>query len=129
MGIAQRRKGKVGEQEAVKILLPAFPLARSKRAGGESSTVDRGRDILGTPGYCIQVHRGRSATCERKLEEAVAAATGTYDVPVALVRRDRGQWTATLRADDFLALTYQLEKLRAEYAKCVEDRATGISLD
>jgi hypothetical protein len=129
MGIAQRRKGKRGEQEAVNLILPAFPLARSKRAGGESATVDRGRDILGTPGYCIQVHRGRSTPCERKLEEAVTAAEGTYDIPVALVRRDRGPWTATIRASDFLALVYQLEKLRNEYAKCVQDRATGISLD
>lgn len=119
MGQMQRQKGKRGEQEVVRLILPIYPLARSKRAGGESASVDRGRDILGTPGLCIQVHLGQSATPQTKLREACAGALGTDDLPVAFTRRDREDWVVTLRASDFLALMDQVEKLRGNFARSV----------
>lgn len=130
MGLMQRNKGKRGECDVVRLILPLYPLARSKRAGGESALVDRGRDILGTPGLCIQVHLGQSATPQRKLAEAVAGALGTEDMPVAFTRRDREEWVVTLRAADFLALMDQVEKLRGNFARSVlgSEDATPIDL-
>lgn len=114
MGLMSRRKGKRGECEAVQLLIPLFPLARSKRAGGETTTIDRGRDILGTPGFSVQVKRMARPNVYTALDEAgqVAAAD---EIPLALTRRDRGPWLATLPAADLIALLVQLERLRCQY--------------
>ncbi|HXU06528.1 MAG TPA: hypothetical protein VN903_36485 [Polyangia bacterium] len=109
-----RRKGKRGEQDVVRMLRGLFPEVRTKRAGGESASVDRGRDLLGTPGYCIQVKAMRAPAPLAALEEALAAAS-PKEVAVAFVKQScagnqhtRGQvggrWVAVLRAEDLLSL-------------------------
>ena len=109
-----RRKGKHGEQEVAQLLRGLFPEVRTKRAGGESASVDRGRDLLGTPGYCVQVKRMHRPAPLAALEEALAAAA-VGEIPVAFVKQSRhggdqwnpgvrGQWVVVLRADDLLAL-------------------------
>jgi len=114
-GMLSRRKGKLGEQGAVQLLRAAFPLVRSKRAGGETLTIDRGRDLLDTPGFCVQVMRAARPDIHRKFSEAAAVAKPD-EIPVALTRRDRGQWLATIPASAFVAMVDQLEKLRRDYA-------------
>lgn len=122
------RKGKRGEVEAVNLLLPIFPLARSKRAGGESATVDRGRDILGTDGWCVQVMRSARPDIHRKLSEAMGCAQAD-EIPLALTRKDRGEWLATLPAAHLMELLDQLEKLRAQYVGTLSQAPTPTGPD
>lgn len=117
MGRSQRQKGKVGEQRACTILRPLFPEVRTKRAGGESATQDRGRDLLGTPGLCVQVQVSGRPTIDRKMREAIRAAARPGGPPdftpgelaIALTHRDGiahhpEPWLVTMRAEDFLEL-------------------------
>lgn len=102
MGAMQRRKGAVGEREVAEMLRAVFPNAR-RRACGEESQCDQGRDLDGTPGYVVQCQSSNAPTIERKLREAVGAAKAG-EVPLAFTRRTRGEWIVTLRASDFLAI-------------------------
>jgi hypothetical protein len=109
MSRSQRQKGKRGEQEVVALLSPVYPEARTKRAGGESASVDRGRDLLGTPGLCVQVKNAAAIDCIGALEEARHAAASN-EIPIAFVRRTRGNglsssgWCVILSADDFVGM-------------------------
>lgn len=103
MGLYSRRKGADGEREIVGILKHSFPNVR-RRASGEESQTDRGRDLDGMPGICAQVERGARVHIERKLYEAFTAAQGTHDLPVAFTRADRGEWLATMYVHDFMRL-------------------------
>jgi len=121
MSRLSRRKGKLGEQEAAQLLRPAFPEVRTKRAGGESALQDRGRDLLGTPGLCVQVMLSASPAIERKFREACDVALPN-EIPVALTRRtcapgENGKggppWLATLPAEALVKLLSDLSHLRA----------------
>lgn len=109
MGRSQRMKGKAGEQEAVQMLRALFPECRTKRAGGESASVDRGRDLLGTGCLCVQVKRGDRPNPLAALEEAKVAAAED-EIPLALVRQSKvgrgnsGEWVACLPAVHLVAL-------------------------
>ena len=114
MSKAGRQKGKRGEQEVSRLLLPLFPEVRTKRAGGESASVDRGRDLLGTPGLCVQVKCMAKPNPLTALEEA-HSVMGTGEIPVAFVKRSvqggnqrkpgvTGSWCVVLLADDFIDL-------------------------
>jgi len=109
-----RRKGKHGEQEVAQLLRGLFPEVRTKRAGGESASVDRGRDLLGTPGFCVQVKRMQRPNALAALEEAAGVATPA-EIPIAFIKQSRagnihtrgkvgGRWVAVLRAEDLLTL-------------------------
>lgn len=104
MGRSQRQKGKRGEQEACKLLRRLFPNVRTKRAGGESASVDRGRDLLGTPGVCFQVKSMSRPNPLRALAEAEKAAKED-EMTVALTHKTgEGEWVATLPARHLLLL-------------------------
>jgi hypothetical protein len=108
-GRHSRQKGKRGEQEVANLLKPLFPYARTKRAGGESASADRGRDLLGTGILVVQVKLMAAPAPIKALREASAAATDA-EMPVAFCKQTRcagnnaPEWTVTLRAKDFLAL-------------------------
>ena len=109
----QREKGKRGELEAVALLRRIFPDVRSKRAGGETLSVDRGRDLLDTPGYAFQVKLTARPQPLAALAEARGAAHHR-EVPVALVRESRpgirdARMVAVMYADDFVRMV-ELQK-------------------
>lgn len=123
MGLKSRNKGKLGEQEAVQQLRSVFPDARSKRAGGESATQDRGRDLLGTPGFCIQVRRAAtSSKIELKLSQAVLIAE-PHELPIAMTRVDRDSWNVTMPAWAFVAILEQRERMIRALCAHVEESA------
>ena len=94
MSASQRRKGARGELELAAELRDLFP-AVARRAAGEESQDDQGRDLKGTPGFCFQCGRGKGPRPEAKLREAMAAAH-TDELPIACIRRDGGDWFAVL---------------------------------
>ena len=108
-GRMARQKGKRGEQEVAAMLRDVFPDVRTKRAGGESATQDRGRDLLGTPGLCVQSKCMARPNPLKALLEAAVAATG-HEIPVAFCKQSRmgrgnsTAWTVTLLAEDFIGL-------------------------
>lgn len=114
MSKAGRDKGKLGEQQVASLLLPLYPEVRTKRAGGESASVDRGRDLLGTPGLCVQVKNMMRPDGLRALAEAVSVM-GSDEIPVAFIKRSvkgvnqysidvSGKWCVVMLADDFIGL-------------------------
>lgn len=107
MSVSQRNKGKRCECEVAALLRPLFPEVRTKRAGGESASQDRGRDLLGTTGLCVQIKGHARPFPLRALYEAQHAAL-EEEIPVAIckeVRRGaRSEWSATIPLTCFLAL-------------------------
>lgn len=99
----QRRKGARGELEVAELLREVFPEAK-RRAGGEESQCDQGRDLKNTPGLCVQVQLTMGPTTPlRKLLEAESAARAG-EIPVAFVRSNRTEWMVAMRPEHFLAL-------------------------
>lgn len=91
MGAAQREKGKAGEREAAALVreLTGWVVQRRVRQRDGDS------DLLGVPGWAVEVKRHRTAgraELARWWAQAVDQAGG--DVPVLLYRVDRGEWRA-----------------------------------
>jgi hypothetical protein len=105
MSKMQRDKGAQAERDVARILMPVWKARR--RASGEESQKDRGRDLEDTPGYCVQVQCAARPTPEKKLEEA-ARAKKPGEVAVAATRRSSrkgsGPWLATLLLEDLSRL-------------------------
>jgi len=106
MGKKSRAKGAAGEREVVAIVKALWPQA-ARRASGEESQEQRGRDLKNTPGFCVQVQLAKLPKPEKKLGEAIGVARA-HETPVAFTRRcsrgKSGEWLVTLRASDFVTL-------------------------
>lgn len=102
MSRAQRDKGKRAELEAADLWRESglFPDA-GRRASGEESTRDQGRDLHSTGKFIVQVKNARSSTPHGALAEAAAAG---YGIPIAMLRRDRLPFVIVMRPGDFFAL-------------------------
>lgn len=101
MGAKSRRKGAVAEREVVGLIRGLFPNAR-RRVSGEESQGGQGRDIDGTPGFCIQVNHSARPPIERKLNEAAKACRGEW--PLAFTKRTGGKWLVTMHEETFHSL-------------------------
>jgi hypothetical protein len=89
MGAMQRTKGQAGEREAAAIIrdLTGWDAQRRVRQHDGDS------DILGVPGWAVEVKRHATATpglIASWWRQACAQAGG--DVPVLMYRADRGHW-------------------------------------
>jgi len=109
----QRRKGARLELEARDLLRSVFPTCE-RRASGEESQQDQGRDLKCTPGWRFQVTGGARPNILKKFAEA-ATGLSAGECPAAITKLDRGEWLVTIRASDFVELigthpaTYLLE--------------------
>jgi hypothetical protein len=126
MSRSQRDKGKRGELEAAHFYLPVFPDC-ARRSCGEESQSAQGRDLKGTPGWCIQVKHMARPDEHKALYEAVAAARDG-EIPLAHCRRVlRGPGrtiyaaTITLRATDARLLIAVFERFRLAFPSRVEE--------
>lgn len=100
MGKASRDKGKRGERE-VAGLLRARGL--SARRGQQYNGSDGSADVVGLPGWHIEVKRVEAF----KLYDALAQAESDArkgETPVVFHRRNGKRWVAVLDAGDFLDL-------------------------
>lgn len=104
MGRKSKQKGKRGEREACDVLRPLFPDVRRKamqaRGGHE------GADLENTPGYHVEVGVGavNPATKWEQAHRDALAEHGTLGevTPIALTRRDRGEWLVTMSAETWM---------------------------
>ena len=102
-----RQKGKRGELDAVHSIRQHLSLGeeviRSAQANGKYSA-----DILGIEGLHIEVKRKAYIASEKALKQAERDCG--EDIPMALMRQDRGEWFVQVRLADVV-----------EFAKRVND--------
>lgn len=116
MGRKSRMKGKRGEREAAEALRDLFPdvrrTAMQARGGGEQP------DLANTPGWWIEVGVGNVNPrakweqaakdtfqgCEEVDEDARRVSVWERQVPIAITKRDRGEWLVTMSLSDWKRL-------------------------
>ncbi len=102
MTINSRNKGKRGELEAVHALRAALPGCRVIRGQQRSGT--ECADVIGIDGLHIEVKRRRRIAALGFLEQARRDAQAG-EVPVVLMRQDRGRWAVMLDIEDLVAFS------------------------
>jgi hypothetical protein len=110
MARKSRNKGKVGEREVAALLRShGFDGARGVQyQGGRDSA-----DVVGLPGFHIEVKRAETFSPYKALEQAETDC-GDDAVAVVFHRSNSRQWIAVIDADDFLDLvTRASEQARA----------------
>lgn len=91
MGAMSRRKGQTGEREVAAIIADLTGYAASRRVRQH----DGDSDILGVPGWSIEVKRVRKcdpADKQRFWQQAVLQAKKDGTVPCLWIREDRRSW-------------------------------------
>lgn len=103
MGRAERQKGGCGEREVVDLLKERG--YDSRRAPYSGALYWKG-DVLGLPGYCLEVKRQERLQIPQWLrqakEQAEKSEPGTK--PLLVFRRSREEWHACLPFSDLLDL-------------------------
>jgi hypothetical protein len=117
MSKMQREKGASAEREAAELFRASglFPRAR-RRATGEESQGDRGRDLDGTGCFRVQVKNSQRESPWTAINEA-SDSIPHGQIPVGLIRKNRLPFLIVLRPHDFfsiLALAKLGEALDAE---------------
>lgn len=100
MGKLSKTKGKVGERE-VAALLREYGFAGQRGVqyqGGKDSA-----DVIGLPGYHIEVKRVERFDLEGAMDQARNDAASAA-VPVVFHRKSKRDWVVVLDAKDFLQL-------------------------
>ncbi len=102
-GRASRDKGKRGERATaneIRAALPDLPIRRGwqSRAGSDDA------DVVGLPGYWVEVKHGAQPSPRAALAQAVADSEGKGLVPVAVIRDLRREPFAVMRWPDLLRL-------------------------
>lgn len=101
MAIKSRNKGKVGELELAHFLEEhGFPAARGQQFKGGPGSPDVVCEALGD--FHIECKRVERADVEAWMAQACGDA-GTK-TPVVMHRKNKGEWMATVRLEDFLAM-------------------------
>lgn len=122
VGAKSRNKGKRGEREACEVMRPIWPNVRRRamqaRGGSE------GADLDNTPGYHVEVGCG-NVNPRAKWEQAQQDLGAIYEAgwpnpdvmgatPIALTRKDRGEWLVTMSAEHFRELAEKADTKRQE---------------
>jgi Holliday junction resolvase len=107
MGKASREKGKRGEREvATKLREHGF----EGRRGQQYCGLEGDADVVGIPGYHIEVKRTEQLRLRDAMAQAFADAD-TGEVPVVVHRRSRQPWVAIMDFDDWLELVRRAENV------------------
>ena len=118
-----REKGKRGEREVAAILRDhGFNARRGQQYSGTETTAD----VVGLPGYHLEVKRTERLDLYGAYHQAERDAGDSGDVPVVVHRRNGQPWLAALPLDDFLRL---LEVLEHDYHRPIRDQPRGAPLD
>jgi hypothetical protein len=132
-GRHSRSKGKREELLARDFWRPVFP-GCERRACGEESQQDQGRDLKGTPGYAIQV---KGMARPNPLAALAEASVAVHDGEIALAHCRRvesghpsGEMpTVTLWANDARLLIACFERYRRAFPRCVQIIALALDGD
>lgn len=99
LGRKPRARGNRAELEIVNILKAAgYPAYRNFASGGYG-----GSDVIGLPGYAVEVKMVEKLNVWAALAQCEAAAAAT-DTPLLCFRRNRSRWYAALPLDDLIPL-------------------------
>lgn len=100
MGKASRDKGKRGERECAALLKAhGFDARRGQQFNGS----DGSADVVGLPGFHVEVKRTEALRIYEAMHQAEGDARDG-EIPLVLHRRNRKEWLAILKADDFLEM-------------------------
>lgn len=101
MGKAQREKGKRGERATAKEIAERFGVDAHR--GWQARDGADAPDVVGLPGWWIEVKTGKNLSPKAALLQADAARQ-PHDVPVAVLRYDREKPMAIMFWEDWLYL-------------------------
>lgn len=97
--VNSRDKGKRGELEFAKFLRDHG--YEGARRGQQFSGANGDADVVGLPGYHVEVKRVEALNIDKALDQAIDDARED-EIPVVFHRKNKTEWKATLLADDFL---------------------------
>ena len=101
MSKASRDKGKRGEREVAEILRDhGFEDARR---GQQYKGSPDSPDVVGIPGFHIEVKRTEQCRLYEYMDQAVEDSDGG-DIPVVWHRQSRKPWVVIMLADDFMEI-------------------------
>lgn len=111
MGLASRRKGRLGEQQLARILREAFPdfAAAIKRSIQSRGGGKEGADVVGLPGFHLEHKQGQKPNMKAAYEQAVRDSQGR-GFPMAVVQFDHARERLCV-----IGLQDMLRILRAAY--------------
>ena len=95
-----RQKGARGEREIAHILQSR---GYDAHRGQQFSGLNGDADVVGLPGYHIEVKRTEEFRLWRALDQAARDAR-EHETPVVFHRRNGSKWVAVMMLDDFLDL-------------------------
>ena len=101
MGKAQREKGKRGERATAKEIAERFGVDAHR--GWQARDGADAPDVVGLPGWWIEVKSGKALAPKAALKQADEARK-PEDVPVAVLRYDREKPMAIMYWEDLLFL-------------------------
>lgn len=101
MGKASREKGKRGERATARELAEAFGIDAHR--GQQARDGADAPDVVGLPGWWIEVKTGQRINAFAALEQA-DEARGKFEVPIAVLRRDRKRPVVVMFFEDWLHL-------------------------
>jgi hypothetical protein len=101
MGKAQREKGKRGERATAKEIAERFGVDAHR--GWQARDGADAPDVVGLPGWWVEVKTGKNLSPKAALEQADEARK-PEDVPVAVLRYDREKPMAIMFWEDLLHL-------------------------
>ena len=97
--INSKNKGRVGEREFAKFLRTrGFSEARR----GQQYSGIEGEDVVGLPGYHVEVKRVERLNIHDAMNQSIRDADN--QIPIVAHRKNRTEWLVTMRAEDFLEL-------------------------
>lgn len=96
--VNSRAKGAEGERELAKILRER---GYEARRGQQFCGANGDADVVGLPGYHIECKRVEKLNLEAAMEQSKRDAR-QGEIPIVAHRKNRHEWLATLRLEDFL---------------------------
>ena len=102
MAINSRQKGKRGEAEIAHIL-QAYGF--DARRGVQYCGLNGDADVVGLPGYHLEVKRVERLNIDTAMEQSIRDARDN-EIPIVCHRRDRKQWLVTMSLKDFMEVCY-----------------------
>lgn len=100
MTINSRQKGASAEREIAKILRE---YGYEARRGQQYSGFNGDADVVGLPGYHIEVKRVENLNLDKAMDQSVRDAK-EGETPIVAHRKNGKEWKVTLHLEDFIKL-------------------------
>jgi hypothetical protein len=94
-----RTKGRAGEQEVARILRDELRLEVRRNWEAQSAIANQ-CDLIGVPGWAVEVKRAKVLRIKEWWQQAVQQALEAKARPVLVYRQDRAPWSAMISLMD-----------------------------